>query len=54
MAGKWSGRWGGRAKSTLTVSGDSSAAIQVEDCYKDRCYDIEEFIFDDATLGWRN
>ena len=49
LAGRWTGRWGGQAKSTLTVSTDPES---VEYCFKGECWDIEEFTFEEDTLRW--
>ena len=52
MAGRWSGRWGGQSKSTLTVSGESPDAMAVEYCFKGECWDIKEYSFDEGKLEW--
>ena len=54
LAGQWSGRWSGGAKSTLTVTGDTPDTMAVQYCYRDECWDIEEYTFDEGTLAWRS
>ena len=51
LAGHWAGKWGGGSLSTLTITTDPDA---VEYCYRDRCWDIDEYTFQDATLAWEN
>ena len=49
LEGRWTGRWGGQSKSTLTVVAEPAS---VEYCFKDQCWPIEEFTVEEGTLGW--
>lgn len=52
IAGHWAGRWGGQAKSTLTVTGDTPETRIIEYCFKGECWEMDGYTWEDGTLEW--